>query len=200
MRSNTPARMHVVKKEEKETNLRAFIQKDLENRKTAGATDGDYRLVARSLESPVARAMASLSSDITDSGIAMRLLLTQFGAIADAELTEQARAVVPAADIRVIRDVRFLDAHEQLVVSPTAAWIGDCMRREPSKRDAYECFAPDSAEVAGWANTSFERLWAAGEPLDMRQQVAAPGGDDGDSIAVPPVAEAAPAHEASTRH
>jgi hypothetical protein len=57
-----------------------------------------------------------------------------------------------------------LEAHEQLILSPTAIWTGDCMRRDPVKRDAYEAYAPDSAETARIAQQCFERVWTASEP------------------------------------
>ena len=61
----------------------------------------------------------------------------------------------------MVRDQRLLAAHEQLVLAPDYAWIGDSMRREPSRRDTFERFAPASAEVAMQATRSFERLWRA---------------------------------------
>ena len=59
----------------------------------------------------------------------------------------------------MVRDQRLVAAHEQLVLAPDYAWIGDSMRREPSRRDTFERFAPASAEVAMQATRSFERLW-----------------------------------------
>ena len=204
MRSNTPARMHVIKKEEKEANLKAFIQKDLEARKASGHAAGQttgktYRLVARSLESPVARALTSLSHEIAEGGISVRMVLTQTSLGCDTDVSASACGFSPA-ETRIIRDVRFLDAHEQLVVNPTSAWIGDCMRREPSKRDAYECFAPDCADIASWATTSFERLWSAGEPIELTPLPPAAVVEELVDVSVLPIAENQPTHEASTRH
>jgi hypothetical protein len=58
-----------------------------------------------------------------------------------------------------------LSAHEQLVLAPDRAWIGDSMRREPSKRDAYESFAAGCAETATNAARSFEKIWRASAPV-----------------------------------
>ncbi len=205
MRSNTPARMHVIKKEEKEANLKAFIQKDLEARKASGQAAGQttgktYRLVARSLESPVARALTSLSHEIAEGGISVRMVLTQSSFGGETDVSASTLCGFSPAETRIIRDVRFLDAHEQLVVNPTSAWIGDCMRREPSKRDAYECFAPDCADIASWATTSFERLWSAGEPIELTPLPPAAVVEDLVDVSVLPIAENQPTHEASTRH
>ena len=147
MRSNTPARMHVIKKEEKEANLKAFIQKDLEARKASGQAAGQttgktYRLVARSLESPVARALTSLSHEIAEGGISVRMVLTQSSFGGETDVSASTLCGFSPAETRIIRDVRFLDAHEQLVVNPTSAWIGDCMRREPSKRRRLRVLCP----------------------------------------------------------
>jgi len=68
-------------------------------------------------------------------------------------------------EIRWACNPRLLDAHEELVVGPLTSWTGDCMRRDPNKRDAYESFNSGCAEAAGWARISFDRLWQASEPL-----------------------------------
>ena len=43
-------------------------------------------------------------------------------------------------EVRWARKPRLIEAHEQLVLGPETCWIGDSMRREPSKCDAYETF------------------------------------------------------------
>ena len=63
---------------------------------------------------------------------------------------------------------RLADAHEQLVINDAACWVGDCMRRDPSKRDAFECYAPAHPEASRTAAVSFARLWGACEPVTLR--------------------------------
>ena len=53
------------------------------------------------------------------------------------------------------------------MLAPDRTWIGDCMRREPTKRDTYERFAANSAETATHAARSFERLWRAAVPVQQ---------------------------------
>ena len=65
------------------------------------------------------------------------------------------------ADIRP----RLIEAHEQLVLGPETCWIGDCMRRDPAKCDAFENFIEDCGEASGCAIVSFERLWAISEVI-----------------------------------
>ena len=69
------------------------------------------------------------------------------------------------SEVRGARRPRLVEAHEQLVMSPTVCWIGDCMRRDPAKCDAFENFVEDCGEAAGCAAVSFERLWVISEPV-----------------------------------
>ena len=58
------------------------------------------------------------------------------------------------------------------------------MRRDPMKRDAYECFAADCAKTAGWARTSHERLWNHCEPMPEIVFVPAPPAEVVDAATV----------------
>lgn len=160
----TPPIIDVVKREDKEGRVTAFI---LEFLQSAAPADGACLLIARAVTSPVFRAVAAMA----ESGqlkAPVRLILSSIEA-GDA-------GGVPAAaqfaeTVRLTRNSRLLDAHEQLVLGPHTAWIGDCMRREPEKRDAWECYAAACSETARRAAVSFERLWQMCEPL--KQQAAA---------------------------
>jgi hypothetical protein len=70
--------------------------------------------------------------------------------------------------VRCARHPRLIEAHEQLVLGPQACWIGDSMRRDPTKCDAFESYVEGCGEAAGCALVSFERLWVACEPLLVR--------------------------------
>ena len=61
---------------------------------------------------------------------------------------EELAALAPA-EIRWAKNPRMLDAHEQLVIGPNSTWMGDCMRRDPTKRDAFQSFNVDCPEAAG---------------------------------------------------
>jgi hypothetical protein len=119
---------------------------------------GFYLLIARSPESPVAQALRAHAIGLVAMGIRTRAIFS--------EIDRAHAGALPApfaqpGECRVVRDQRLLSAHEQLVLAPDYAWIGDSMRREPSRRDTFERFAPASAEVAMQATRSFERLWRA---------------------------------------
>jgi hypothetical protein len=183
MRLRPPLRVNVTRHEEKEQKLQAFLAHHLE-RRSYGADPARLLVVARSLESPVVRALVSLADDIAHAGICVRMILAQ---IDRGPLPEDwTRSVTFTHELRWAKHPRLIEAHEQLVLGPEVCWIGDCMRRDPAKCDAYESFVEDCGEAAGCAAVSFERLWHACQPL------VGPG--------ALPVIEAAPQPTVGTRH
>lgn len=165
MRFNPSARMHVVQKEFREASLIELIQRDLSARRLIGgaATKACYRLIARSLDSPAARALCAVAPDAISLGIEIRVVLLKFSTV-----SEGTEHFLPAGVAwRLVSDPRFLDAHEQLVLSSRTTWIGDCMRRDAGKRDAYQFTYENCEETASLAARSFESIWDAAEPLDV---------------------------------
>lgn len=166
MRSTASPRMNVVKKEDKEAKIRDFIEQDLFVRRNAGgcaqSSGACYLLMALSSESPVARALASLASQLENAGISVQAVFARAG---QPVKTEEATGFERVAALRHAPDARLLDAHEQLILGPSTVWVGDCMRRDPAKRDAYECYAIDSIETAVWAKRSFDRVWQRARPV-----------------------------------
>jgi hypothetical protein len=160
--------MRVVRKEEKEAKLRDFVRQHMQRLAAANARGVCYLLVARSVESPIAKALAFLAEDMAAAGISVAVVLAKADGGPLSTEMPSIRALA-SAGCSLLADPRLLDAHELLVLGPKTAWIGDCMRREPAKRDAYECYSYDSGEVAGWARHSFDRLWQAAEALDMKE-------------------------------
>lgn len=193
-----PSKLSVVRKEEKEGKIRDFMAQDLSLAKSAGGIDSTHLILARSIESPVARALLALRSEAAQAGIACRMLLMLEDGLAngvDCTLGDYARQI----DARIISDHRLLDAHELLVLSPQSVWIGDCMRRDPSKCDAYEYYSTAVAEASASAMRSFERLWRIGKPLRLQPAASEPV-----DVAVLPADLPPPAGtqsvEAATRH
>jgi hypothetical protein len=166
MRFTNPARPTVVHKDLRENSLIELIQRDLSARRLIGgpAAAASYRLVARSTESPAARALGAVAADALALGIEIRAVFLKVSVSAGPDATSLPLA---AASCRLISDPRVLDAHEQLVLSSRTAWIGDCMRRDPGKRDAYECYCENCESTAAWAARSFESLWGAASPVDL---------------------------------
>lgn len=160
MRPSAFTRMHAVSKEEKELRLKEFITRDLEARKNdaALADPAAYRLIALSIESPAVRALGALASEIAAHGIAVEIVFLCKVSATDAE------RAISGVTCRIANDRRLFDAHEQLVLSAADVWTGDCMRRDPTRRDAYECYSISCKKTAAWAASSFEHMWALAKP------------------------------------
>ena len=136
--------------DDKQTRIGDFIRQHL----TAG---GDcprmVLVVARSAQSPVLRALRAVVRDGVIPGIQARII------IADDEWSPTGGDGGDlACDVRMASNPRLLDAHEQLIVGD-ATWYGDSMRRDPMKRDAFECFAANDLAAVRRARATFEKLW-----------------------------------------
>ena len=184
-----PTSMHVVKKEEKEQRVREFVRRHLQARAAADAPalPTAYMLIARSPTSPVVKALVSLSAEIAAAGISVFAVFTKLGS---APNSAEATAIDRLCEgcCRSTRDARLLEGHEQLVLDATTAWVGDCMRREPEKRDAYERYAEGCQSTAAWASAAFERIWLAAEPVVIRRAGAATPPAENEQPAPPPSA------------
>src|SRR5690606_14006482 len=116
-------------------------------------------LVARSAESPVARMVLSLGAGARLRGFSVRAIFAFLGTAETVRIAEACRASGWALQVRWARDLRLLEAHEQLVLGAATSWIGDSMRRDPLSHDACELHAPDCPDSAERAALFFERLW-----------------------------------------
>jgi len=157
----------VVKREDKEGQIRDYIARAL-------AIEGDSSLrvgrriqfVARSTDSPSARALLALGDKIAAAGICIEVIFAIIERPGSPWLADDGAPF--AREIRHAVNPRLLDAHEQLILGDSIAWIGDSMRRDPDKRDAYEVFGTDSYEIVRHALLSFQRIWARSEPVCSR--------------------------------
>ena len=167
MRSTPPPGTSVVKREDKSERIREFIAAALASLDAAAPADAAIvLLIARSIESPAAVALANRGADLAARGIAVRAIFSSVDAEATAcGWTLNSRANAYTSQIGWARDPRLLDAHEALVIGRSATWIGDSMRRDPDKRDSFEHQALDCHVTAQRTSASFERIWALSEPL-----------------------------------
>ena len=158
-------------KDEKEARLKAFVARHLETLREQGAPAGTitYRLLALSADSPVARALDALTADLDAAGVALEVVFVRHA-------KPEPTPAMKRADCRFATDIRLLDAHEQLVLDDATAWIGDCMRRDPLKRDAYELFCDRCATTSGNAQRSFAHIWNAAGPKGSLASAPAPRG------------------------
>jgi hypothetical protein len=196
MRSRPPLRVSVTRHEEKEHKLQEFLLHFISRLQPGRdpAHPSHLLLVARSLDSPVVKAVTALAKDIAAAGLGARLILAHVDREPAPE--DWGRGLALAYEIRWARRPRLVEAHEQLVLGPETCWIGDCMRRDPGKCDAYESYVEDCGEAAGCAAVSFERLWHASEPLVSRTAPHRSGIGPGPLSAL----DAAPQPTIGTRH
>lgn len=166
MRLRPPLRMSVTRRGEKEQRLGEFICDYLaEVRHTQPQPGAEILLIARSVESPVVKAIAAQAGDIVAAGYCVRMIVAQTDADTMPRGWTLSDAVEVDCEVRWARKPRLIEAHEQLVLGPHTCWIGDSMRREPAKCDAYESYVDDCARTTASATVSFERLWQASEAL-----------------------------------
>ena len=125
----------------------------------AGAIE--VSVVALSAKSPVVHALRTAYNNDMSHSVRLRLILAT---MPENDPVQEMADLAPI-EVRWAANPRFLDAHEQLVIGESASWTGDCMRRDPEKRDAYQSFNSNCLEATGWARISFERLWGSAEPL-----------------------------------
>lgn len=159
MRLPSPPRIPVVSREDKEAKLKSFIADALAARHDgADGFSNAITLVARAPDSPVAQAVLAMAGEIAAANIAVRVVLFENEPMSEDCIT-QSLLDVGAIDARFLNDQRFASAHEQLVVGDDRVWIGDCMRRDPAKRDAFEMYHTGSNATASHAAASFAKLW-----------------------------------------
>ena len=196
MTLNSKPQMDVVRREDKEGKLKSFISNYLFEHDVATPEAEPWLLVARSNESPVVQALASLAAQIKSAGYCVKTVISNAApAVADSAATV---SVGFDCELRLMRDIRLLDAHEQLRIDASTSWIGDCMRREPAKRDAYECYAAGYTELAAWNAKSFDRLWERSEPVLSQATVSAVETGNPDADVDPCVAQADSSSTSST--
>lgn len=146
-------------RDSKEEALAVFVRSYLEAEQLAGE-ELEIMLMALSTKSPVVSALQSVYSSLAGNP-KLRLILAT---LPHNDPAEDMSCFAPV-EIRWAANPRFLDAHEQLVLGTSASWTGDCMRRDPHKRDAFQSFNRDCLESAGWARICFDRIWEAADPL-----------------------------------
>jgi hypothetical protein len=182
MRFSQQFRMTMTRRGEKEARLGAFIAGSLQG--LAGPAQDDclplaeprkrpILVIARSAQSPVVKSIAALARDIAAAACSVRLILAKGERVGLSDSFISAQTAGLDWEVRVVRNPRLIEAHEQLVLGASACWTGDTMRRDPAICDAYESFVENSPELAAAARLTFERLWSDGEPFAALAPMAA---------------------------
>jgi hypothetical protein len=142
---------------DKEARLKDFICEAFTARGEDPAREVCLTLFVRNPDSPVARALhAAWSEGLIDGA---RILLIVSEATVE-EPAAQSILDIPGVECGVLTDREFGPAHEQLTVGHTRVWIGDCLRRDPTKRDAFEIYHGNDPTNCVFALASFKKLWS----------------------------------------
>lgn len=169
MRIAPPSRLMMVARTDKEVRLKEFISEALINRADDPELREPVTLIVRDVDSPAATALNSVLAEGWSYVPAVRVIVfdKRVDASAASSLFDAEKA-----EFRHLIDRRFGAAHEQLVVGKARVWIGDCLRRDPAKRDAFEIYHPADPATRVTAAASFERLWNVAKPMRAGKPVS----------------------------
>jgi hypothetical protein len=159
--------MSVTRRGEKELRLDAFLARGLADMAAVAppGRQGAIAVIARSVLSPVVRTVVARAGEIAAAGGAVRLILARPDGLSASGALTAIGAAGLACEVRLARNPRLIEAHEQLTIDRRIAWTGDTMRRDPAISDAYESFVEDCPALAAAAAAAFERLWCDCAPL-----------------------------------
>ena len=163
MRPTTPPFRPFETKEERESNLRTFIRDSLDEA-ASGRVDA-IAVLARSPSSPVVEALLAMSEELATSRIGALVVLAGGTAAAENETWNLTFSSNFVHEIRLTSNPRVLDGHEQLIVGDRAIWYGDCMRRDPAKRDAFNSYLPNDPAAVRSGRFAFQSLWRRAQSI-----------------------------------
>lgn len=157
MRPTNPPFKPYETKEERENSLKSFIRESLDET-AAGRVDA-IAIVARAPSSPVMAALLAIADELAERRVGVAVVLAGGPAAAENESWSLTLPATFVHEVRLTSNPRVLDGHEQLIVGDRSIWYGDCMRRDPAKRDAFSLSLPDNAEAAKTGRFAFRALW-----------------------------------------
>ena len=165
MQIKVPPSTHRDLLETREQRLTGFLAAGMEEAAggSSGVKEGTILAIVRCGESPVARALIALRPALAAGGFKVRIVFSEEDAQVD-QFVSSATDGGAMPDVRIVRNPRLRDAHEQVIVCGSSVWFGDSLRRDNNRRDLFEQFsgaAPDAAQAAARA---FEKLWSRTEP------------------------------------
>ena len=163
MRPKTPPFRPFETKEERENTIKAFIRDALDA--CAVGREDAIALLARSPTSPVVAALLALSDELAERRIGAAVVLAGGATAAEDETWSLSFSARFIHEIRLTSKPRVLDGHEQLIVGDRSVWYGDCMRRDPLKRDAFTSFLPDDPNAARTCRFAFRELWRGAQSI-----------------------------------
>ena len=165
----------VVRCEEKEDRILDFLGyyfELLDSRNNGDLGDKTVTLIARSPSSPVARALYAFVSEASADDINVQIIFSHLEPTDILsnwfDLVVDETSDTPRPEIRWAKTPSLMDAHEQLVLGREMSWSGDSMRREPSKRDAFELYRSTCEQSAEYALRAFNMIWDVSEIVPVR--------------------------------
>lgn len=165
-----------VKREDKVEALKAYLGPYIRST-DVDAIASTLTLIAVSADSPISRAVTELGADIAARGLRVRVIFhSLIPETSPRGWTVSGPSIPFERDIRWARNPRLADAHEQLVFGTETAWVGDCLRRDGYRRDAYEQRVEADCGTVATLKRSFERMWAICEPLVVQVKADASSG------------------------
>lgn len=163
MRAKTPPFRPFETKEERETTIKTFIREALDDA-TTGREDA-IALLARSPSSPVVAALLAVSDELAERRIGAAIVLAGGATAAEDETWSLSFSAKFIHEIRLTSNSRILEGHEQLIVGDRSVWYGDCMRRDPVKRDAFASFLKDDPAAVRSGRFAFGELWRGAQSI-----------------------------------
>ena len=145
-----------MKREVREQRLHDLVERyiaQLAQSKEHSATELSVDIIAHSPDSPIAVAVAARLAELKSAGVILRAI---FASIEPEP--SLARWLSESAWVRWARDVRLLEAHEQLVLGNARCWSGDAMRRGSTKTDLFESLNEGHPQAALMGRQAFDRL------------------------------------------
>ncbi len=156
-----------------ESRQNSYFQRYIEWLDEAGPTSREARLVsiiARSPMSTVMLAMQAAADDLRKQNVEVRVVFSDVDP--EKALRSAWRAMKMLAPDREHTDlVRWanapavLEAHEQMIMGDRMCWLGDAMRREPGRRDAFDIFEADALGNCSLALKSYAGMWRHAQPV-----------------------------------
>ena len=162
MRLKSPPRNETTEREEREQQLRDFINSNLDS--LSQGPDA-MLLIARAPDSLPARILFEMSPVLASRRLGAQFAFTGAAVATDGDAWRMQFDPAFIHEIRVLRDPRYLDGHEQLVLGGRSMWFGDSMRREPDKRDAFASFIDGNEAASAHSRATFKRVWVAAKPI-----------------------------------
>lgn len=159
-----------MKREIREQRLHDLVQRYVTSVTGGGSTEPSNKsieLIAHSPESPIALALVSRLDELAGAGVTVRAIFASTAA--DAAL---APWLAGADWVRLVRDPRLMEVHEQLVLGGSCCWSGDAMRRGATKTDLFESLNEGSQEAASLGRKAFGKLSAFATVVRPRRVTA----------------------------